>query len=68
MAGRVTQLPIEAIILPTSQKVRITQVPIEAIILPTTAITRVTQLSVEVIIGAAAPPTGRIYGPAAGHM
>jgi hypothetical protein len=50
MAGRVTQLVVEAVIAPTSVAVRVTQVAVEAVISPTSAAVLTTQLVVEAVI------------------
>jgi len=50
MAGRVTQLVVEAVIAPTSAAVRTTQVAVEAVISPDAAAVRTTQLVVEAVV------------------
>lgn len=50
MAGRVTQLTVEAVIAATSSTVRTTQVVVEAVIAPTSAAVLTTQLVVEAVI------------------
>jgi len=50
MAGRVTQLVVEAVISPTSAAVRTTQLVVEAVISPTSAVVRTTQLVVEAVV------------------
>lgn len=50
MAGRVTQLTVEAVIAATSSSVRTTQVAVEAVIAPTSQSVRTTQLVVEAVI------------------
>lgn len=44
-----SQLPTEAIILPTSQTARLSQLPVEAVVLPTSQTARLSQMVVEVI-------------------
>jgi hypothetical protein len=50
MAGRISQVPAEVIILPTNQKARVSQIVAESIILPTNQKARVSQIVVEVLI------------------
>ena len=50
MAGRVTQVTVEAVIASTSSTVRTTQVAVEAVIAATDAAVRTTQLVVEAVI------------------
>ena len=50
MAGRVTQLVVEAVIAATDANVRVTQVAVEAVIAPTDAVVRTTQIVVEVVV------------------
>ena len=50
MAGRVTQVAPEAVVLPTSQQARVTQVAPEAVVLPTSQQARVTQVVVEAVV------------------
>jgi hypothetical protein len=50
MAGRVTQVVVEAVISPASAAVRTTQIAVEAVIAPTDAAVRTTQLVVEAVI------------------
>jgi hypothetical protein len=65
MGERITQLPVEVLIEPSTTKARLTQFPVEILISPTTTKARVTQLIVEVLIAEGAPPVaGRKYGPA----
>lgn len=47
---RISQLPVEVVVLPTSQKARTSQLPAEVIYQPTTATARNSQLLVEVIV------------------
>lgn len=53
--SRVTQHPVEAVVVPTSGKARVTQHAVEAVVLPTSGKARVTQMAVEVVI---IPPAG----------
>jgi hypothetical protein len=57
MAGRVTQLVVEAVIAPTSAAVRTTQVAVEAVVVPDTAAVRTTQVVVEAVV---APTTAAV--------
>jgi hypothetical protein len=50
MAGRVTQLPVEVVVKPSTQKARITQLPVEVVVKPTTQKARLTQYAVEVVV------------------
>jgi hypothetical protein len=50
MAGRVTQVTVEAVIAATSSTVRTTQVAVEAVIAATDAAVRTTQVAVEAVI------------------
>jgi len=50
MAGRVTQLVVEAVIAATDANVRVTQVAVEAVIAPTSAAVRATQIAVEAVV------------------
>jgi hypothetical protein len=50
MAGRVTQLVVEAVIAATDANVRVTQVAVEAVIAPDSAAVRTTQIAVEAVI------------------
>lgn len=50
MAARNSQQPVEAVVLPTSQKARASQLPVEAVVLPTDAAARASQLPVEVVV------------------
>lgn len=50
MAGRVTQVAVEAVIASTSGSARVTQAAVEAVIAPTDAAARVTQVAVEAVI------------------
>ncbi len=56
----VSQLPVEAIVLPTSQTARMSQVPVEVIVLPTSQKARVSQLAVEVIYPLVVRPRTKI--------
>ena len=47
---RISQEPVEAVILPTSGKARTSQEAVEAVILPTDAKARTSQLAVEAIV------------------
>jgi hypothetical protein len=47
---RITQIPVEVLVLPDDAKARTTQVPVEALVAPTDAMARVTQVVVEVLI------------------
>jgi hypothetical protein len=57
MADRVSQQPVEVVVLPTDANVRLSQQPVEVVVLPTDANVRVSQLVVEVVmvVGAAQP-------------
>ena len=60
---RISQVPVEVILEPTSAKARVSQAPAEVVLLPTTAKARTSQLVVEVLIG---PEAARIVeAPAA---
>jgi hypothetical protein len=48
MSNRVSQLPVETVIVP-NPNTRVSQLPTETIILPTTAKARVSQLPIEVL-------------------
>lgn len=50
MAGRVSQLPVEAVIASTSGNARVSQHPLEAIIAPTSQKARVSQAVVETVV------------------
>jgi hypothetical protein len=50
MAGRVTQIAVEAVIASTSGSARVTQHAVEAVISPTSQAARVTQLAVEAVL------------------
>lgn len=50
MAGRVTQLALEVLAEPTTQKAQVTQLALEVLAQPTTQLARVTQLALEVLI------------------
>lgn len=46
----VTQLPVEVVVKPSTQKARLTQIAVEAVVKPSTQKARVTQLAVEVVV------------------
>lgn len=47
---RVSQLPVEAVVAPTSQKARVSQEPVEAVVAPTNQKARLSQEPVEAVI------------------
>jgi hypothetical protein len=47
---RISQLPVETLYSPTSQKAQISQVPVETLYSPTSQKGRVSQLAVEVLV------------------
>jgi hypothetical protein len=59
MASRVSQLPVEVIVQPTTQKARVSQLPVEILVQPTTQKARLSQLCIEVLI---APPVAASGG------
>ena len=56
MAGRVTQLVVEAVIAATDANVRVTQVAVEAVIAPTSTAVRTSQIVVEVVVSPTSTP------------
>jgi hypothetical protein len=64
MGTRITQLPVEILIAPSTTKTRLTQLPVEVLVAPSTTKIRVTQFVVEILVAESAPVTGRKYGPA----
>jgi len=47
---RISQLPVEVLILPTDALARTSQLPVEVLTLPTSAKARISQLAVEVLV------------------
>lgn len=64
MGERVTQLPVETLVSPTTSKTIVTQLPVEVLASSTGTKARLTQLVIEVLILESTAPSGRKYGPA----
>lgn len=62
MSARISQLPVETLIQPTTQRARLTQLPLEVIYtLRVLGSVRISQLPIEVIMGNTPEPTRKKY-------
>lgn len=48
--ARVSQAPVEALVLPDNQQARVSQAPVEALVLPNTQQARISQIPIEVLM------------------
>jgi hypothetical protein len=57
--SRKTQIGIDVVVSPTTQKTRVTQEGIDVVVTPTTQKARITQIGMDVVVANVAAPVGR---------